>query len=126
MFGLVEHATTYPGEPDAVYLFRTVFHGVMAAVSVGVYTVFELHDAEGFRWIAPAFPILVHFFYNTFVVITGILSIALIGSQATTIAMVYGSVAISIGITLLLLVGLRQRTIMTLHKPLKHVLSDLV
>lgn len=126
LFGLVEHATTYPTEADTVYLFRTVFHSVTTILSVSVYTLFESCGEERLQWIAPTSSITLHFFYNTFVVLSAVISILFFGSQNTTVPLIYGSAVILLATGLLLLVGIYPRAIIAIHRPLEYVLSDLV
>lgn len=126
LFGLVEHATTYPMEADAVYLFRTVFHSMTTILSVSVYTLFESRKADGLLWIAPAYSIMLHFFYNTFVVLSTVISVSVFGFQNDYVPLIYGTAVILLTTGLLLLVGIYQKAIVAIHKPLEHVLSDLV
>lgn len=126
LFGLVEHATTYPAESDALYLFRTLFHTMTTVLSVSTYTYFESQENSRLRWLAPAFPMLVHFFYNTFAILSSILTIILVGSRMTVLTLVYGGLAILVVTSLVVLILLRHRAIHFLHVPLENVISDLV
>lgn len=126
LFGLVEHATTYPNEADSVYLFRTLFHMMTTVLSVTLYTSFESRDELRLQWISPVLSMFVHFFYNTFVVLSSIVSVFALGGQSTTLSLVYGGVAIVATTTLFALALVRHRTIRKIYVPLEHVLSDLV
>ena len=125
-FGWVEHAVTYSTEPDSIYAFRTAFHGVTTMLSVATYTYFESRELDSFRWLAPAFPIALHFFHNTFVLLSAILSVVVFGSQSLTLPLVYGSTAIAIATVLLVLTVARHTIVESIHEPLRFVLSDLV
>lgn len=126
LFGLVEHATTYPTEADTVYLFRTAFHSMTTILSVSVYTSFESREEYRLAWIAPAYSIMLHFFYNTFVVLSTVISVSVFGFQSDDASLVYGSAAILLMTGLLLLVTTYQKAIVAIYEPLEHVLSDLV
>lgn len=126
LFGLIEHATTYPTEADTVYLFRTLFHASTTVLSVSTYTVFESHGEDRLRWIAPAYPVALHFFYNTFAVVSALLTVAVFGSHYSILSLVYGAGALVVSAGLLLLGLVSHRGIVALHRPLEHVLSDLV
>lgn len=124
LFGLVEHATTYPMESDAVYLFRTLFHATLTVLSVSVYTVFEDMDQEGYRWIAPAYSILLHFTYNAFAVISAIVGVVVFGIQSTAVVLAYGAGAIAIAMAILGLAVARQSALVAIYTPLHELLSD--
>jgi hypothetical protein len=126
LFGVVEHTTTYPTETDISYLFRTLFHLVTTVLSVNVYTLLESQGESELQWIAPAYPILLHFYYNTFVVLSAVLGLAVPGLQNTIVAQIYGFGAILLAIVLVSLTGISPRTLIGIHRPLEHVLSDLV
>lgn len=123
LFGLVEHATTYPAEPDSLYLFRTLFHMMTTVLSVSVYTVFESSAETRLRWLAPAFAIVIHFFYNTFAVLSSVVTVIVFGSQMTTLTLVYGCAAILVVTGLVVLVLLRHEAVRRLHMPLANVLG---
>ena len=125
LFGLVEHATTYPGEADSVYLFRTLFHMMTTVLSVTLYTSFESRGEVRYQWISPVLSMFVHFFYNTFVVLSSIISVVVLGDQSTTLSLVYGGVAIVATTTLVALTLFRYRVVEKIYVPLEHVLSDL-
>jgi hypothetical protein len=125
-FGLIEHSTTYPTEMDALHVFRTIFHMSTTVLSVSIYTYFESKDEAKLCWIAPAFPIILHFFYNTFAVISGLIIYAVHGSEMPVVSLVYGTIAIFIAVVFVALAIIRHRAITAIHKPLQYVLSDLV
>lgn len=124
LFGVIEHTTTYPGESDLVYVYRTLFHAVTPAVSIGVYTMFKENDMGGMLWVAPVFPMLFHFFYNTFAVLSSIILVIIIGSRVQLVTIVYGAGSVLFCLTILLLVITRHRTISIIHRPIYEVLSD--
>lgn len=126
LFGIIEHATTYPMEADAIYLFRTLFHTTTTVLSVSVYTVFERRGPNEFRWIAPVYPILLHFFYNTFAVLSAVIGVSVFGSSNTTITLLYGAAVILLAVVLVLLAGISQKTLVAIHRPLKQFLSEFV
>jgi hypothetical protein len=126
LFGLVEHATTYPGETDLVYLNRTLFHALTTVLSVAMYTTFESMEEHRLQWIAPAYPMLFHFFFNTFAVLSGILGIWLFGAQQTVLPLLYGLAFLIVALVLLVLVFTWRRAIVAIHRPLEHVLSTAV
>lgn len=126
LFGHLEHVTTYPTESDVTYLFRTVFHSVTTVLSVSIYTLFESRGDGELQWIAPAYPVILHFLYNTAVVLSTVGSVLVFGSQNTVVSLVYGVTVILQASGLLLLRWLHPPAIVALHRPLKYVLSDLV
>lgn len=126
LFGVIEHATTYPDEPDAVYLLRTLFHSITTVLSVAVYTKFESIGELRLRWVAPMFPILLHFFYNTFVTVTAIITIAAFDSQSTILALTYGTGVILIA-TLLSVLFIASKTIaVVVHRPFESLLDNFI
>lgn len=125
LFGVIEHATTYPDEADVIYLYRTAFHATTTAVSVAVYTMFEQAEMDGLLWVSPVFPMLFHFFYNTFSVLSAVLTFVLIGSRLESVVIVYGAVAVLACLVLLLLAVAKHRLIYTIHRPIYDVLSDI-
>ena len=72
-FGAIEHAMTYPHEPDAALLFRVCFHSVTTGLTISLYTAFERAKRAKLVWFSPLLSILLHSVYNTFVVITSLL-----------------------------------------------------
>lgn len=126
LFGIIEHATTYSTEPDTIYLFRTLFHTVTTVLSVSLYTMFESMGEDRMRWIAPSYSILLHFFYNTFVVLSAVIGIAVFDTQSTALSLVYGGAAILIATCLFVLVFLSKAVVVAVHRPLENLLSDLV
>lgn len=124
LFGLVEHATTYPMESDTVYLFRILLHATLTVLSVSVYTAFDDQGQDGYRWIAPAYSILLHFTYNAFAVISSIIGVVVFGIQSTTVVLVYGAGAIAIAIVILGLVAARRSALVAIYTPLHETLSD--
>lgn len=126
LFGLVEHATTYPTETDMIYLFRTVFHGMTTVLSVAAYTLFESQDESRLQWIAPTYSVLLHFFYNTFVVLSALISVLVFGSQSTLLPLVYGSAVILLASGLLLLTIVYRDAVIAIYRPFEYILSDLV
>lgn len=126
LFGIIEHATTYPLEADTVYLFRTVFHSATTVLSVVSYTIFE-RQAEGtiLRWMAPVYPIIMHFLYNTFAVLTGLIHTSLLGSDDLTLTLLYGAAVILLTTVMILLPFVSRKAFGAIHMPLEHVLSDL-
>lgn len=126
LFGVVEHATTYPTEADTVYLFRTVFHAATTVLSVSIYTVFESRHATRLQWIAPVYSILLHFFYNTFVVLSAVISAVAFGGPNTGLALVYGTAAIVLVAGLLVVASVRQRALVAIHRPIEAALAVFV
>lgn len=125
LFGVIEHATTYPAEADAAYLFRSIFHMITAAVSVAIYTVFERNEERGLMWVSPIFPMIIHFSYNTFVVFSSLIMVIIVQSQPETVILLYGTLAIIICLGLLLLTLINNNIIYALHRPIHEVLSEL-
>lgn len=125
LFGLVEHATTYPMESDTVYAFRTIFHSTTTVLSVTLYTVFETRGANTLQWLAPSYAVMLHFFYNTFVVLSSVISVAVFGFQSTVPSLVYGSAAILLAVGLLVVGMSNWNAIVAIHRPLEQTLSDL-
>lgn len=125
LFGLVEHATTYPMESDAVYLFRTVFHAMLTVLSVSVYTAFDEMNEDGYRWIAPAYSILLHFFYNAFAVLSSIVAVIAFGAPSTPLVLGYGAGGIAIMVAILGLVAANRTALVAIYSPVHHLLSDL-
>lgn len=107
LFGVVEHIITYPHEPDTVYLFRVVFHGLTAGLSIAVYTKFEQYSLYSVTWVAPVLPILFHFMYNSFVVAISLIfyESSLVIPQQLIIG--FGSIAILV-LSAALLLTLRE------------------
>jgi len=126
VFGLVEHATTYPTEADTVYLFRTLFHTMMTVLSVSAYTAFESRGETALSWIAPAYSTLFHFFYNTFVVLWAVISVTVYGGQTLGAPLFYESVVLLLATVLVLFAVFYRRGLIALYRPLEYVLSDLV
>jgi hypothetical protein len=123
LFGVVEHATTYPAETDTLYLFRTVFHAMTTVLSVAAYTYFESRGDHSTQWLAPVLSMAIHFFYNTFAVLSTVLAVLVLGSPVENLTMVYGAVAI---LTLTVLVGLvirRHPLVGLLYTPLEDLLA---
>jgi len=125
LFGVIEHATTYPTEPDTTYLFRALFHMTTAGVSVSAYTVFESLDETGLQWIAPAYPVMIHFFNNSFAVIVSVLGILGILTQWQTATTVYSFAGVCLLSVLLLVSVLSDRILVAIHRPLEQVLSTI-
>lgn len=126
LFGLIEHSTTYPMEADITFLFRTVFHAMTTVLSVTVYTIFESQAESKLQWISPAYSVIIHFFYNTFSLISAIISITMFGSRSPAVQHVYGFVAILLIFVLLLLAGIYREGMIIIHRPIEQVLSDFV
>lgn len=126
LFGLVEHTTSYPLESDLTYLFRTCFHASSTMLSVTSYTIFERVDEPRLKWIAPAYAILIHFIYNTFVVLSALISVVVFGQQYSLIPVIYGGVAILLIGVLIALASLSHRRLVAIHRPFEQVLSHLV
>lgn len=126
LFGLVEHSTTYPAETDLVYLNRTLFHALTTVLSVSMYTTFESLEEYRLLWIAPAYSILFHFFYNTFAVLSAVLSLWLFGAPLSFLPLVYGLAVLVVGLVLLVLAFTWRRAIVAIHRPLEHVLGTAV
>lgn len=124
-FGLVEHATTYPTESDLVYLHRTLFHTTTTVLSVSIYSLFEATGEDRLRWIAPAYSILLHFFYNTFAVLSTLIAVAVFGSRPSNLPLYYGLGVFLIAAALLLATVARHRIVVAIHRPIEHVLSHL-
>jgi len=125
LFGVIEHATTYPTEPDTTYLFRALFHMTTAGVSVSAYTVFESLDETGLQWIAPAYPVMIHFFNNSFAVIVSVLGILGILTQWQTATTVYSFAGVCLLSVLLFVSVLSDRILVAIHRPLEQVLSTI-
>lgn len=125
IFGLVEHTITYADEPDVNYLFRVLFHMITTTLTVAVYTMFEERDLTGMLWIAPTYPILLHFANNAFVVVAGIV-MATLGVVETAIPLVFGTILIVLGTVLLALTILRHRVVVTLHRPIYALLREVI
>jgi len=126
LFGLIEHSSTYPMEPDTVYVFRTLFHASSTVLSVGVYTLFESLGEDRLQWISIAYGTLIHFFYNTFTVLSGVIMLGIFGMQVRTVTLAYGGASILLATTLFLLTVIHHRAITAIHRPLEYVLSDLM
>lgn len=126
LFGLIEHSSTYPMEPDTVYLFRTLFHASSTVLSVGVYTLFESRGEERLQWLSTAYGTLIHFFYNTFAVLSTVIAFSIFDSQARIATLAYGGAAILLACSLFLLTVVQYGAITAIHRPLAYVLSDLV
>jgi hypothetical protein len=125
LFGVIEHATTYPTEPDTMYLFRALFHMTTAGLSVSAYTVFESLDETGLQWIAPAYPVMIHFFNNSFALIVTVLGILGILTQWQTATTVYSFAGVCLLSVLLLISVLSDRILVAIHRPLEQVLSTI-
>lgn len=125
IFGLVEHTITYAGEPDVNYLFRVLFHMITTTLTVAVYTMFEERDLTGMLWVAPTYPILLHFANNAFVVVAGIL-MTMLGVVDTAVPLVFGAILIVLGTVLLGLAILRHRVVVTLHRPIYALCREIV
>lgn len=123
-FGYVEHLTTYPTEDHLTFLLRVVFHAATTILSVSFYTTFASLDEEGLQWIAPAYSILLHFFYNTFVVVSSLVGLVLLGTPSVTVANVYGFAAVLVATGLLVVGQVHRGLLVAIHRPLEHVLSD--
>jgi hypothetical protein len=122
-FGVVEHVTTYPAETDALYLFRTLFHAMATVLSVAVYSRFESLGDRSLLWIAPGYSMLIHFFYNTFAVLSTVIGVAVFGTASTTPVLVYGAAALLLTSGLFVLVTVSDRGLVTAYEPLEHLLS---
>lgn len=125
LFGLIEHATTYPGESDYIYLFRTLFHMMTTVLSVSVYTYFESRNMARLSSRAPIMSMLIHFFYNTFAVVSSIIATIVVGSQVNNLTLVYGGLAVLITMSLVVLTLLHHRVIHHLHMPFDNILAYL-
>lgn len=124
-FGVLEHATTYPTEPDAVYLYRSLFHTATTILSVSVYSHFESAHRVDLLWISPVLPIMFHFLYNTFAVLSSLILLLAFGSQSTVPTLVYGNLTVLCITVLICLSWWDHSSIKTLYMPIAHVLSDL-
>ncbi len=109
LFGLIEHATTYPTEPDSLYLFRTLFHATTTVLSITVYTVWEADGETTLRWIAPMFSMWIHFFNNTFAVLSAIVFAFLYQPTASSVALVYSFLTVIVTTGLIILTLFRHR-----------------
>lgn len=125
MFGVIEHATTYPMEPDTTYLFRALFHMLTAGLSVSAYTVFESMEEPGLQWIAPAYPVIIHFFNNSFAVIVSVLGFLEILPQWQTANSIYGFAGVCLLAVLLLVSLASDRILVAIYRPLEQVLSTI-
>jgi hypothetical protein len=108
-FGLIEHATTYSAEPDFLYLFRTLFHATTTVLSISVYTVWESDGETTLLWIAPIYSMWIHFFNNTFAVISAIIFAFLSEPIASSMAPVYSFLTVIVTIGLVIFTLLRHR-----------------
>lgn len=125
LFGVVEHATTYPTETDTLYLFRTVFHAMTAVLSVAAYTYFESRGDHSTQWLAPVLSMAIHFFYNTFAVLSTVLAVVVLGNPVENLTTVYGAVAILTLTVLVALVLRRHPLVRLLYTPLEDLLAHL-
>lgn len=126
LFGVVEHHTTYPTETDVAYLYRTLFHTSTTVLSVSVYTVFESRGETRLQWLAPSYSMLLHFFSNTFAVLSSVLLVLVTGSPGGVIQFVYWAAANVLAVALALLTIAYPSVAVAIHRPLEQVLSDLV
>lgn len=126
MFGIIEHSTTYPMETDTLYLFRTAFHAMMTILSIKMYTLFESEKSISLQWIAPVYPVMLHFFFNTFNVLIAVISVSVFGSVNSIVPIIYGSAILILAAVLLVFSSVYPKAILAIHKPFQYVLSDAV
>lgn len=126
LFGFIEHATTYSSEPSIFFLLRTLFHMATAMLSISMYSAFEAHEETVVIPLAPVYPILIHFFNNTFVVLSSIIIAIGFGTTSRIPSLLYGSVAILFIIVLVVLSHTKYHMVKKIHQPFRHVLTHLV
>lgn len=126
LFGFIEHGTTYSSEPSVSFLFRTLFHMTTTVLSVSVYSAFERHGEPTFQSLAPVYSILIHFYYNTFVVMSSIILAVGFETSYRMPSLLYGSGVILLVSLLVILSFTRYRILQRIHLPFKYVLSHLV
>lgn len=110
LFGLIEHSTTYPTEPDYSYVFRTLFHLSTTVLSVTTYTVWRGDGEDILPLIAPAFSIWVHFFNNTFAVISSLIFSLVSVPNILSVTPIFSFLTVFITIVMTLLVIMRHRS----------------
>lgn len=116
IFGLVEHSVTYAGEPDIIYLHRVLFHSISTMIAVAVYTSFEKRELTGLLWIAPIYPIILHYLNNAFAVASSILLTDVPEETQMFVSLVSGAVIIFLGLVLLGLAIFRHDITEVLHR----------
>lgn len=126
LFGFIEHTTTYPSEPSISFLFRTLFHMTTTVLSISVYSAFEAHEETVLIPLAPLYSILIHFFNNTFVVLSSIIIAIGFETSSRIPSLLYGSVAILLVGVLVVLSFTNYQIIKKIHQPFEYVLSHLV
>jgi hypothetical protein len=110
LFGLIEHSTTYPTEPDYSYVFRTLFHLSTTVLSVTTYTVWRGDGEDMLPLIAPAFSIWVHFFNNTFAVISSLIFSFIYVPNISSVTPIFSFLTVFITSIVTLLVIMRHRS----------------
>lgn len=116
IFGLVEHSITYAGEPDTLYLYRVLFHSVLTMISVTVYTRFEERDLNNLLWIAPIYPIVLHYLNNAFAVLSGVVLATTPEETQLVVSLVFGGLILLLGVALLIIVITRHNLAALLHR----------
>lgn len=124
LFGVVEHVTTYPTETDSLYLFRTLFHMMTTVLSVTVYTKFEARAGRSLQWVAPGYSILVHFFYNTFAVLSAVIGLAVFDTQSIAVVQLYGGAALLVTTALFVLAMVSKKGLAAVYEPLDALASN--
>ncbi len=124
LFGFVEHVTSYPLEADAIYAFRTLFHSATTVLSVTAYTLFEANDEYSLQWLAPVYAVLIHFFYNTFVVLSAVVGLLVFGTQNDTVTTLYGGFAIALLYGLVVLRMVSPRSFVGIYRPFENLIAD--
>ncbi len=95
-FGVLEHVTTYPSEPDSSYYWRIAFHAISTGASMVVY-----HAALGARdvrtrWLAVAPAVALHYVNNYSAIVLGASSL-LVPFLADVAGLVSNTVVILLG-----------------------------
>jgi len=116
IFGLVEHSSTYAGEPDILYLYRVLFHSVLTMISVAVYTTFEERNLNDLLWIAPIYPIVLHYLNNAFAVLSGVVLATTPEGTQLVVSIVFGGLVLLLGVALLSIAITRHSLAAVLHR----------
>ncbi|AFO56163.1 hypothetical protein NJ7G_0913 [Natrinema sp. J7-2] len=115
-FGFVEHSVTYAGEPDLLYLYRVLFHSLLSMLAVGVYATFERRGVTDLLWVAPLYPIVLHYLNNSFAVLSSV--VLATASEATQLLVsgLFGVLILLLGVALLVIVLVRHDIAELLHR----------
>ncbi|RZH69468.1 hypothetical protein [Natrinema altunense] len=125
-FGFVEHSITYAGEPDILYLYRVLFHSLLSMISVGVYATFESRNINDLLWIAPIYPIVLHYLNNSFSVLSSV--VLATASEATQLlaSILFAILILLLGVALLVIVIVRHDLTESLHREPSLFLRDIL